>query len=117
MVMHTQLDIYKTAYDLLSLATDLTRNIPRDLKVGLGRKVNDECIELLVLIARANAAKDKASHLTELVERAQVIDFLMRVFKDKQFINIKQHASAMKLIASIGKQANGWKKYAASPAS
>lgn len=63
MAMHTDLPIHKVAFDLLSLATDVTRNIPRDFKAGLGAKVRDECIEVMVLIARANAAKDKQQHL------------------------------------------------------
>lgn len=45
MAMHTDLPIHKVAFDLLSLATDVTRNIPRDFKAGLGAKVRDECIE------------------------------------------------------------------------
>lgn len=51
MGMHTDLPIHKVALDLLSLATDVTRNIPRDFKSGLGAKVRDECIEVMVLIA------------------------------------------------------------------
>lgn len=109
MGMHTNLPIYKVAYDLLSLATDITRNIPRDLKAGLGAKVRDECIEVLVLIARANSCRDKRQHLTALVERVQVIEFLLRVFRDKRFISNPQHAEAILLTASIGKQATSWK--------
>ncbi|GHC19247.1 four helix bundle protein [Aidingimonas halophila] len=109
MALHTQLPIYKLAYDLLSLAADVTRNIPRDLKVGLGAKVRDECIEILVLIARANAAENKAPHISEMLERLQVVEFLLRLFKDKRFISLKQYAAAIELTSSIGKQGNGWK--------
>jgi hypothetical protein len=113
MAMHTDLPIHKLAFDLLSLATDITRNIPRDFKVGLGAKVRDECIEVMVLIARANAARDKQSHLGSLVERIQVVEFLLRLFKEKRFISIPHHAAAIELTASIGKQANAWKRYTA----
>jgi hypothetical protein len=116
MAMHTELQIHKVAFDLLSLATDLTRNIPRDFKVSLGAKVRDECIEIMVLIARANAAKDKILHLGTLVERIHVIEFLLRLFKEKRFISIPQHAKAIELTASIGKQANAWKRHSAAPA-
>ena len=116
MALHHQLPIYKVAFDLLSMAADITRNIPRDLKAGLGKKVNDECCDLLVLIARANGARDKSVHLEEIVERVQVVEFLLRVFKEKRFISVNQHANAIQLTASIGKQANGWKKNATSPA-
>lgn len=111
MAMHTDLAIHKVAFDLLSLATDLTRNIPRDFKVSLGSKVRDECIEVMVLIARANAAIDKRGHLGVLVERIQVIEFLLRLFKEKRFISISQHALAIQLTASIGKQATAWKRF------
>ena len=111
MAMHTALPIYKIAYDLLSLATDLTRNIPRDLKAGLASKVRDECIAILVLIARANSTEDKSAHLTELIERNEVIKFLFRIFKDKRFISVSQHAQAVELTESISKQANGWKSF------
>ncbi len=118
MAMHTNLPIHKVAFDLLSLSTDITRSIPRDLKAGLGAKVRDECIEVMVLIARANAAREKRLHLGELVERVQVIEFLLRLFKEKRFISVPQHAAAIELTASIGKQANAWKRSTASaPAS
>lgn len=110
MAMHTDLPIHKVAFDMLSLATDVTRNIPRDFKAGLGAKVRDECIEVMVLIARANVAKDKQQHLGTLVERVQVIEFLLRLFKEKRFISVAQHAAAIELTTSIGKQANAWKR-------
>jgi len=113
MATHHTLPIFKVAYNLLSLAIDVTRNIPRDIKQSLASRISDECCQLLVLIARANAARDKSPHLTEIIERAETIDFLMRVLKDKRFISVKQHASAIELTASIGKQANGWRKKSA----
>lgn len=111
MGLHHDLTIYKTAYALLSLATDITRNIPRDLKAGLGAHIRNECVSILLLIARANAAREKGPHLVELLERKETIEFLMRVLKDKKYIGVKQHAAAMRVTVSLGKQANGWKKY------
>jgi len=116
MGLHYETPIYKAAYELLILTTEITRNIPRDLKAGLGATVRDECIKLLVLIARANSTANKVPHLVEMLERVQIVDFLLRLLKDKQFISVKQHANAMQITISIGKQATGWKKSAASPA-
>lgn len=110
MSTHHHLPIYKAAYGLLSLAIDVTRNIPRDIKTSLSKRIGDECCQLLILIARANAAFDKKPHLTEIIECAETIDFLMRVLKDKRFISVKQHAAAIEITTSIGKQANGWKR-------
>lgn len=110
MAMHTELSIYKASLGLLQMATNLTRNIPRDLKQSLGKRVIDECIDVLMLIARANATPDKRPHLTLLVEKVQVIEFLMRLFKESRFISVPQHANAIEVTTSIGKQANTWKR-------
>ena len=108
--MHTDLSIYKSSLGLLQMAMTLTRNIPRDLKQSVSKRVIDECIDILILIARANSAQDKRPHLTSLVEKVQVIEFLMRLFKDSRFISVQQHARTMEITTSIGKQANAWKR-------
>jgi hypothetical protein len=113
MAIHTTLPIYKLAYDLLGLAADLVKNMPRDFKGSFGRKINDECVELTVLIARANAARMKVRHIEELLERQQVIEVLLRLARDKRFISIRQYAAAVEVTTQIGKQANGWKTHSA----
>lgn len=87
MATHTQLPIYKVAYDLLDVATDLVKNMPRDFKQSIGGKINSECVEIVVLIFRANCAQDKAPHLLELIERLQVAELLIRLAKDKRLIS------------------------------
>jgi len=113
MAMHTELSIYKIAYDLLLLSTTITRNIPRDLKPYIGKEVMQECIAVLMLVARANAAADKSPHLVDLLERVHVIELLMRTLKDLRFISVPQFSASMLLTDSIGKQAAGWKRYTA----
>lgn len=117
MTIHTQLPIYKVAYDLLDVVTDLVKNMPRNFKASIGEKVNDECVEITVLVFRANCARDKAPHLGELIERLQVIELLLRLARDKKLISTGQYAKAISLTGSLGKQANGWRKAALSPVS
>lgn len=114
MAIHTALPIYKVAYELLDAATDMTKNMPREYKASIGGKIREECVELMVLIFRANTARDKSPHLQLLIERLQVAELLIRLSKDKRFISIKQYAKAVELTSQIGKQANGWRKYVAS---
>lgn len=117
MAIHTELPIYKVAYDLLSVATDFVQNMPRPFKAAIGGRVRDLCIELVLLIYKANCARDKAPHLTALLERLEETNLLFRLCQDKRFISKGQYAKAIELTASVGKQANGWKKsYATSPA-
>lgn len=113
MALHHQLPIYKLAYDLLSVTTDLTRNIPRDFKRLIGEKIREECVEILVLIFRANVARNKTPHIEDLLERLQVVELLLRLSKDKRFISTKQYARAIEITDGIGRQATGWKRHAA----
>jgi hypothetical protein len=84
MAIHTNLPIYKVAYDFLDVVTDLARNMPRDFKQSIGGKLRDEAVEISVLIFRANVAQEKAPHLIELVERQQVVELLLRLSRDKR---------------------------------
>ncbi|MFA6015865.1 MAG: four helix bundle protein [Gallionellaceae bacterium] len=116
MAIHTTLPIYQAACDLFSAITDLVANMPRDYKRTIGSKIGDECLEIVVLVFRANCAQDKSPHLLLLVERLQVCELLLRFSRDKRLISTGQYAKAIKITDSIGKQANGWRRSATSPA-
>lgn len=103
MALTNQLPIYKVAYDLLDSVTDSVRSMPRDFKQSIGGKISAECVEIVVLIFRANCARDKASHLGELIERLQVAELLLRLSRDKRLISTAQYAKAIELTNSIGK--------------
>lgn len=115
MAIHTALPIYKVAYDLLDVVTDLVKNMQRDFKRSIGEKINAECIEITVLVFRANVAQDKSPHLMELIERLQVIELLVRLAMDKRLISRVAYAKAVDLSTSIGKQANGWRRAISRP--
>ena len=111
MGLHSDLPIHKVAYDLFDTAVGLVRNMPRDVKSVIGGEIRDGCLKALVLIFRANVDRtDKGRHLAELIERAQEIELLLRLSRDKHWISTKQYAAAILLTTSIGKQASGWKK-------
>ena len=112
MSLHQNLPIYKQGYNLLSLASDVQLNMPRSFKASLGSKIHNECVEILVLIGRANAARglDRAKHVNEIVERLEVATLLLRLSRDKKFISNKLWANSVDLTGGIGKQAGGWLK-------
>ncbi|MBS1170598.1 MAG: hypothetical protein H6R01_1516 [Burkholderiaceae bacterium] len=116
MALHFDTEIYKVAYELLNLITDLAKNMPRDFKATIGGKLRDECIEISTLIYRANVADDKTPFLSTLIERVQVAELLIRLSRDKKLISTGQYASAIELAASVGKQANGWRRSLLTPA-
>ena len=115
MALHTQLPIYKVAYDLFDTIMVLAKNMPRDFKQSIGAEINRECLRVVVLIARANSARDKAPYLNELIERLQVAELMLRLSMDKRLISKTAYAQAIELTTSIGKQANGWRRAAHRP--
>jgi hypothetical protein len=117
MALHTETTIHKTTYDLFDAVMDLVKNMPRDFKQSVGGKLRDECIAITVLVFRANTHRDKEPHILSLIERLQVIELMLRLSRDKRLIATKQYAAAIQLTNSIGRQANGWRKWAISSAS
>jgi hypothetical protein len=115
MATHTHLPIYKAAYDLLDVVTDLAKNMNRDFKRSIGEKISVECIEITILVFRANVAQEKGPHLLDLIERLQVIELMLRLAMDKRLISRGAYAKAIELSTSIGKQANGWRRAALRP--
>ena len=115
-MLHTELPIYKAAYELLRAVTDCTRNMPRDLKRNLGEKISQEVIDIELLVFRANVARDKTPYLDKLIERQQSAELLIRLSLDMRAISPKQYATIVELTGSIGKQARGWRRASASPA-
>ncbi|MDH0798608.1 MULTISPECIES: four helix bundle protein [Pseudomonas] len=116
MALHTDLEIHKVAEELLGLSLDLVRNIPRDLKQVVGAKIRDECLQVLVLIGRANMTREKLPHINLLLESIWMLNYLLRALTNRGLISKGQHAKAMKMTASVGRQANAWKKSATAPA-
>lgn len=115
MAITQHLPIYKLARDLTSLAADLTKNMPRDFKRTLGEKVLVECIDMSILIFRANVAggHERLAFIQQLLERTQVIELILRLCVDRRLISRPQYAKAIEITDSLGRQATGWKKHAA----
>ena len=116
MALASTLPIYRVTYELLQVVTRITKDMPRDYKQSLGGKIRDGCVELTVLIYRANCSRNKRPHLEDLQEHLQVVTLLLRLSKDMRLISTGQFAQTVELTDQIGRQATGWMKSASSPA-
>ena len=109
MALHSDLPLYKTVYELLQFIVRLVKNMPREFKQALGGELRDQCLKITILILRANTASIKEPHLMEIIERKETIELLIRLSRDMQLISTGQYAQAIELVASVGKQTNGWR--------
>ena len=57
---------------------------------------------------KANAVRDKLSHLLQLMERLQVVEMLILLCRDMHIINVKGYSDLAVLTDSIGRQVQGW---------
>jgi hypothetical protein len=112
------LPVYKVAYDLLGVILSAVRNMPRDVKQLVGGPLTKEAMDIVVLIFRANSTTNKVPYLTDLLERLEVINLLLRLAHDMKMITTKPYAAAIQRTEMVGKQVGGWRKQqsASSPA-
>ena len=110
MAQYKHLPIYKTTYELLTLITKRTKDYPRDFKYSLGDKIRNECVDLVVLIYKANSIKNRNELIETINERLNLIELLLRLSKDMRLLSVQGFAEIVELTDSLMRQANGWLK-------
>lgn len=120
MALHTQLPIHATGCALLALAFKIQEQMPRGIKRQLGEKITTHCVEMLDLMALANASKGdrarRAEYIGELLRHLRATTVLLRVGHDGHYVSHKLWAQSVQLLDSIGKQGGGWLKSATNKA-
>jgi hypothetical protein len=113
-MLHTELPIYRKGCELLSLALDVQVALPRTFRRSVGEKVHSHCVEMLDLMALANATKgtERAANIEQLLKHLRATTVLLRVSFERRLISHKPWAKSVQLLDSIGKQAGGWLKSA-----
>ena len=81
MALHTELPIYKTGGDLLALAVRVQEQMPRGVERSLGDKISQHCVEMLDLMALANATKhgERAEHIKQLMTQLRAVTVQPRI--------------------------------------
>jgi hypothetical protein len=112
MAIHTDLPIYRTGVQLLSLALKVQEQMPRSMKRTLGEKINQHCVAMLDLMALANASQrgQRAAHIEQLMQHQRAATVLLRVGHDARYIAHSLWADSVQLLDSIGRQGGGWLK-------
>ncbi len=118
MALHTDLPIYRTGIQLLSLAVKAQAQMPRAVKRSLGEKISQHCVEMLDLMALANATQraERAAYIQQLMTRLRAMTVLLRVSHDSRYVSHALWGESVLLLDSIGKQGGGWLKSTANKA-
>jgi hypothetical protein len=111
MARYHHLPIYQLTYELLNRSMLIIKGFPRDYKFTLGQKLQEELIELVVLIYKANSFEsERHRYLEQILERVQVVELLIRLCQDLRVMSKKHYAALAEMVVSISRQASGWKK-------
>lgn len=117
MALHTDLEIYQTADRLFDLALDLQKNIPREFRIVVGQRLASECVEILLLVGRANKALNRSparlAHIQTLAEHIEAVTLLLRGACRKKVISKTAWGRSIELTDSLGKQCSGWRNQTA----
>ena len=115
MALHTHLPIYRKGCDLVSLAYDVQKEMPRHFKRTLGEKIISLCMDMLDAMAEANASHgaERAACIRRLLQYQHRATVLLRVSHEKRCISHKVWAQSVELLGNIGRQGGGWLKKSA----
>ena len=108
MAQYNHLSVYKTAYDFMLEMVQLTKNCPKEYKYTIAEKIQEQAVEIIIDIYRANSSVDKIPTLTKLLERVEMLNIYTRMCHDLQIISIEKYSQVVEKLASISKQTKGW---------
>jgi len=109
MARYEHLPIYKQAMDVAVHFEKIVAGFSRYHKYTLGTELRNKSREVVALIVKANAARDKQPELLILRDRLEELLILMRLAKEvRAFKNFKSFQFVIELVVSVCRQNEGW---------
>lgn len=111
MARYEHLPIYKQAMDVAVHFEKLVAGFSRYHKYTLGSELRNKSREIVALIVKANAARDKQAELLVLRDRLEELLILMRLAKEvRAFKSFKSFQFVVEQVVSVCRQNEGWLK-------
>ena len=111
MALTEELPIYRATYRLLNMLIRATQDFPRFYKYSLGTRMVDVCLDMSMLLYKANSSYEKTEPLREFLGKFGMLQMLLRVCAEQKVIDTKKVAVFALEMEKIGKQATVWKQY------
>lgn len=111
MALYSELQVFKTSYDLLLLIFRATPNVKREYRYCLLENIKKDTMKLCTMIYRTNLTKEKEDPLTQALEVVMEIRLQCRVLRDLDQISVKLFIQIFETLDSVSKQLTLWKKY------
>jgi len=105
---YKQLPIYKASYDVLIRIMQVVKNFSKDYRYTLGEKLENEAIELVICVYKANIRENRKEVIGEMLERIQFLGLFLRISHDMKLISMEHYSQLVEMIDNVSKQTQGW---------
>lgn len=111
MAYYEQLPLYKQSLDFTVWVEKVVRNFPRYHKYTLGGDLRNLSREVTVLIARANARKERRELLMKVRDKLEELKVLIRICRELGiFSSFKSYEFTAAQVVGLARQNEGWLK-------
>lgn len=110
--MEEKFILFQKTYDFLLWFYPIINRIPKSHRLVLGRKLEELVISLLLLLIKANKARNQERKLLQLQisDELDCLRIFVRLTKDLRLMSIKQYTTAAEKLNEIGQMLSGWIK-------
>jgi hypothetical protein len=110
MALYDNLPVFKVSYDLLRSIYRICSTMERSFRFTLGQRLQNDMIDVLKNIYRANSSYNKAPHIEVAREHLTVARLLIRIAHEESQISMKKYIEICDMIESASKQLAAWHK-------
>lgn len=110
MALYNELPVYKVSYELLRDVVQFGEHMSRAFRYSMHQQLQQDVLDVIVRIYRANRSKDKLRHIDEARERLVEIEVKIRLLADFHQISSGQYAQLVLKCGMLGKQLAAWGK-------
>ena len=111
MPTYSELQVFKTSYDLMILVFRSTPNIAREYRFTLLENIKIDLVDLCTEIYRTNNSTDKLPHIEKSLELAMQLKLRCRIMVDLGQISKNLFSQIITHTTSINSQLKAWHKY------
>lgn len=87
MALTEELPIYRATYRLLNMLIRVTQDFPRFYKYSLGTRMVDVCLDMSMLLYKANSSYEKVELIKEFLSKFSILQMLLRVCAEQKVID------------------------------
>ena len=113
MALYVDLPVYKATYDLLLMVYKRENSLPREHRYSIVMELKRYLVDILSMVARANASRDKVQYLSRARIDLEEVRIRFRILSDLHLLGSSFFGDICLREESISKQLAAWHNSAA----